>query len=364
MTDSTPGQISTAPAPGIDYRVELDAYAGPLDLLLYLVKRHEIDLNDVPVARLTEQYLKHLEVIRFLDMDQAGEFLVMAATLVEIKSAMLVPPEQQEAAEGAAAEGLEERTDPRMELVHQLLAYKRFKDAAIALEHRQDEWSSRFVIHPVKSSKAKIALGDVDPDNAPLAEIDLDDVHIMDLCEAFSRILDTIGTRKLQHEVTYDDTPISLHADDIYDRLARDGRLTLAKIFEGRTKRSEMIGLFLATLELAKQRKVKVVQDEATGELALERRADAEQLDLVARDDRATDWRDPHTGEMQYDWPDERAKRRFERRLRIRAEKSAQGHLADVPMINALDEEHGADSIADHDPLDEETEEDLLDDAA
>ena len=123
------------------YRVELDAYAGPMDLLLYLVRRHEIDLNDIPIAKLTDQYLRHLKVIETIDVENAGEFLVMAATLLEIKSAMIMPPPEAGEGEDSAAEGDENETsgggasggDPRYELVQQLLAYKRYKDAAIGL---------------------------------------------------------------------------------------------------------------------------------------------------------------------------------------------------------------------------------------
>jgi len=132
-----------------DYRVELEAYSGPMDLLLYLVRKHEIDLNDIPIAKLTEQYMAHLERLREMDFELAGEFLVMAATLLEIKSQMLTP---QPTAEGEQAEGSADNAlsslDPRYELVQQLLAYKRFKDLAGELESRQHEWARRFAHLP------------------------------------------------------------------------------------------------------------------------------------------------------------------------------------------------------------------------
>jgi len=253
-----------------DYRIELDAYAGPMDLLLYLVKRDEIDLGDIPIARLTEQYLEHLKVIEAIDMDRAGEFLVMAATLLEIKSQMMVPriteqqaaiipPEEreQEADTQSTPDATDEpATDPRRELVEQLLAYKAYRDAADALAQRGEAWSQR-------APSAAHASAEAPEDEAAAREIELDDAHVMDLCSAFARLLDSIGNPST-HAVTYDDTPISLHAEDVIDLLrgAQAGRMSLAEVFRGRTGKSQMIGLFLATLELVRQRKVRVVVDD------------------------------------------------------------------------------------------------------
>lgn len=314
-----------------NYRVQLDAYAGPLDLLLYLVKRHEIDLYDIPVAELTEQYLHHLKVIQSIDVDLAGEFLVMAATLLEVKSQMLVPfvtdPDEDE----DATDSIEDPADPRYELVQQLLAYKRFKDAAIDLEDRQRDWSNRFPAHPTARPIDK-SKPEKDPDDAEEIEIDLEDANVLDLCEAFGRILDSIG-QKPQVEVTYDDTPISLHADDIADRLTRDGSMTLQKIFEGRTGRGEMVGLFLAVLELVRTRRVAVVQDKAGGDIRLESRPETDHLDPDAVDPDAdaapTDWTDPETGEVVYDWPDEESRLRAERRAQRRAQRGGRDFAQD-----------------------------------
>jgi len=270
MTESsTPSAESPLPehlALGENYRVELDAYAGPLDLLMYLVKRHEIDLHDIPVSQLAEQYMEHVKAIEVLDVEHAGEFLVMAATLLEIKSAMILPrPEGEEA---DAADAMEDPSDPRYELVQQLLAYKRFKDAANTLQDRQQQWADRFPARPKK------AMSDEDADNAEERDFEMEDVQALDLCAAFARVLETIGQNR-GHEVTYDDTPLELHAEDIVDRLQRDGTitpgsdglkgLTLRQLCEGRSNRSELIGLFLATLELVRQRRVAVAQDDQEG---------------------------------------------------------------------------------------------------
>lgn len=352
---ATPPPTAALPTPG--YRVALDAYAGPLDLLLYLVKRHEIDLHDIPVAKLTEQYLRHLEVIKQIDFESAGEFLVMAATLVEVKSRMIIPAsDQAEAEQLDAASELEEAADPRFELVQQLLAYKAYKDAAYALDSRAEEWDNRF---PVKAQA-----GERPPEPAAIEEktIDLEDVNVLDLCEAFSRILETVGHIG-DHQVTYDDTPISLHAEDIHDRLKRDAPkvgLSLREIFEGRETHSEMIGLFLATLELVRQHLVSVVldatQDNRPGanvRLVLIAPEQREQDRIDA--DQPTDWTDPESGELQYTWPDEASKRRYERRQKLRATLEAKAQ-ADQENAPSADPNSGQ-NLSDDDDLADDDEE-------
>ena len=313
-----------------DYRIQLDAYAGPLDLLLHLVKRNEIDLHDIPIAELTEQYLAHLKLIEHLDMDQAGEFLVMAATLLEIKSQMIVPrPEQEEGEEGEDAEGEESDAsgaggDPRYELVQQLLAYKRYKDAARHLEDKREDWHARFAVRPID-----IAKPEKDEAEAEQRDVELEDVNVFELCEAFGRLLDSIGDFA-GHSVTDDDTPIGLHAEDIADRLHREGPMTLRSICTGRN-RAEMIGLFLAMLELVRDKRVAVKQDPAApqgAEVTLELRDDADNA-MQDNDDEA-DWRDPETGEMQYDWPDEDACRRHERRKQRQMRRLKEGKFGEA----------------------------------
>ncbi len=238
-----------------EYRVNLDIYNGPLDLLLYLIRRDEVDIYDIPVSRLTEQYLKYVEVIQQLDPNMAGEFLVMAATLLEVKTRMLLPAAPVE--EGGTADAAETGLDPRMELVRQLLEYKAFKDAAMDLQDASVQQSMRFPRKP--------NLPEFDP-----TELDMEDVQVWDLVEAFSKIMESIGGRPTHHEVIYDDTPLELHADDIVDRLGREGGMTFRRIFEGRTRRSEMIGLFLAILELVRLKKIHARQDANFGEIFVE----------------------------------------------------------------------------------------------
>jgi segregation and condensation protein A len=239
-------------------------YNGPLDLLLYLIKRDELDIYDIPIARITESYLHYAHKLRDmkdaagLDINLAGEFLVMAATLMEIKSAMLLPKAPAAELDAGGRSAAQDLADPRAELVQQLLEYKRFKDTAHLLERHQQSHESRFPRVP--------ALREGNPDEPP--PIDLEEVQIWDLLSAFDRLMREVGTRKPRyHEVTYDDTPIDLHAADIEDRLKREGKLTLRQLVVGRRSRSEMIGVFLALLELIKQKKILVEQPEASDEL-------------------------------------------------------------------------------------------------
>lgn len=266
---------------GMDYTVRLDAFEGPLDLLLFLIRRAEVEINDIPIASIASQYLGYLEQLGSvesgsIDIERAGEFLVMAATLMEIKSRMLAPPSQSPQPEAEQTPGeqgnrAEPSLDPRQELVRQLLEYKRFRDASDRLDRCKREWEDRF-------PAARAVAGKPEVDEAALAAeqtgpVDLDDIELIDLVEAFSRIIETIDMSRVgEHRVVMDDTPVELHAEDIVDRLSRlrlasadpaGSEMDFASVFEGRT-RSEAIGLFLAVLELVKQQRVRVRQEAAS----------------------------------------------------------------------------------------------------
>ncbi len=247
----------------MEYRVELDVYNGPLDLLLFLIKKDELDIYDIPIARITDTYVQYIQMLREiskengLDINIAGDFLVMAATLMEIKSAMLLPKLAVATDGGPSAAA--ELADPRYELVQKLLEYKRFKDTATLLERQAYDHQNRFPRYPARF--------DGQADEPP--PVDLDEVQIWDLLQAFNRLMLEVGGRKKFHEVTYDDTPIDLHAADIEDRLTREGKLTLRQLLVGRTNRSEMIGVFLALLELIREKKILVEQPLATDDLEI-----------------------------------------------------------------------------------------------
>ncbi|MFQ5463045.1 MAG: segregation and condensation protein A [Phycisphaerae bacterium] len=224
-----------------EYRVSLDVYNGPLDLLLFLIRRDEIDIHNIPIAEITEQYVRYVEILQQMDPESAGAFLVLAASLMEIKSRLMLPkppPEEQE----------DDLGDPRMELVRQLLEYKKYKDSAHELAERAQRQALQ---HPRRPA---VAARDAE-------EIELDHLEIWDLVDAFSRLLEQTGRKSTIHRIEVDDTPIALHAEDIVDALEHNDRsMPFADVFSGRG-RSEMIGLFLALLELVRQRRVRAVQD-------------------------------------------------------------------------------------------------------
>jgi segregation and condensation protein A len=250
-----------------DYRVNLDIYNGPLDLLLYLIKRDELDIHDIPIARITQQYLAYVEMLKQLDPNLAGEFLVMAAALVEIKSRMLLPA--REAQEG---ESEDLALDPREELVRQLLEYKAFKDAAHDLSDAADIQSQRFPRRPAG----------FEPDTEK--DTELEDLQIWDLFDAFRNVLDAIGQMSAHHEVIVDDTPQELYREDLLDRIRRDGALPFSRIFEGRSTRGEIIGLFLALLELCKLRKLRAYQPESFSEIQVDLREEQDDDNLDNED--------------------------------------------------------------------------------
>jgi segregation and condensation protein A len=246
MMDVTKGSM-------MDWRVELDVFNGPLDLLLYLIKRDELDVFDIPISRITQSYIAALNDVRHahasgaLDIDTIGDFLVMAATLMEIKSATLLPTPTAVSEDGSPS-AAEQLSDPRADLIRQLLEYKRFKDHASALERQHQTFRDRFPRSPAMREEPTAA------DELP--PLDLDEVQIWDLLAAFKRLMGEIGERKTTHDVIDDDAPLELHAADVEDRLQRFGAQTLRQLFTARRSRGEVIGVFLALLELIRQRKI------------------------------------------------------------------------------------------------------------
>lgn len=296
-----------------DYKVQIDVYHGPLDLLLYLIKRDEIDIHDIPIAYITEQYLLYIKNLEKLDINIAGEFLVMASTLMEIKSLLMMPPEPGEALGDDMTGDETDGADPRYELVQQLLAYKRFKDAAGALDRRREDFESRF---PHRAPRFK---ADPVEEAAPI-ELDMEDVSVWNLVEAFNSLMEQVGTSTLNHEIVNDDTPLELHQEDIVDRLQRDGSMTLQKMFVGRTGAQQMIGLFLATLELLRQQKVRVRQQTQAGEMFVELRPEADWVQNRPEDADSKERKQPDVSDVTgFDWPDEETRTRYAKRMDRRA---------------------------------------------
>lgn len=227
--------MSGADAP--DYRVDLDIFRGPLDLLLYLVKREEVDVRDIPIARVAEQFKEHLDVLALIDVERAGDFLVMAATLMEIKSRMVLP---------RAPDAPDDEEDPRLELVRQLLQYKKFKDAAALLEARAQEQSHRLARQP---SPLPTALG------APAVQ----PVELWDLVSAFGRLMRETMAGQAQ-AIIVDQTPLHVYMDEVLGRLRREARLPFSSLFTAPHTRGRLLGLFLAILELTKRWQVRPEQ--------------------------------------------------------------------------------------------------------
>ena len=256
-----------------DWNVRLPAFEGPLDLLLFLIRRAEVDIQEIPIHRIAEQYLDYVRRLSRVDIDLAGDFLVMAATLVEMKSRALVPIEQQ-SADSEETTRSDSGMDPRRELIQQLLAYQKFRTLAGQLELRRKEWSLRARVRARASEATASELVDAQGDDAILEDFELDELHLLDLVQAYERIGAAVGFGRLDgHAVEYDDTPISLHQEDLLDRLSRapGTQLALGTVFEGRT-RSERIGLFLAVLELVRQGRLSASQDDLDGPIALDLR--------------------------------------------------------------------------------------------
>ena len=253
----------------MEFRVDLDTYRGPLDLLLYLVRKHEVDVVNISIATLTRQYLEYIEVLEALDVNAVGEFLEMASTLVEIKSRQVLP--QTEADE----EPLE---DPRNELVAQLLEYKKYKDAASMLEERSRQWQAHY---------ARVA-DDLPPRRVDPGDQPIHEVELWDLVSAFGRIMRDSRTTQPAN-VLYDDTPIHVYMERIHRRLVEHRRVAFSEMFETGCHKSALIGVFLAILELVRHHSVQTDQDPGHSEIwILPGQAFCEELSLNDVDEYAT----------------------------------------------------------------------------
>jgi segregation and condensation protein A len=249
---SAPPPTDAAPKGASELSVKLEVFEGPLDLLLYLIKKDEVDIYDIPIVSITQQYLALLETMKMLDLEIAGEFLVMAASLMMIKSRMLLPEETR-----PTAEDDEEEADPRWDLVRQLLEYKKFKDAALHLEKLEERMA--FVLPP-------------EGEDAPLekdAALSLRDVSIFDLINTFNQILARVQREELK-EIFAERYTVADKVDQILVLVQRgESRISLAGLFAGMTSRREMICTFLAVLELMKMKHVRAVQEEEHGDVLI-----------------------------------------------------------------------------------------------
>lgn len=236
-----------------DYKVSLEVFEGPLDLLLYLIKKDEVDIYDIPIGLITDQYMEYLQLMKVLDLNIAGDFIVMSATLMLIKSRMLLPVEDRKDQED------EEEEDPRWDLVRQLVEYKKFKDAADHLEGLEMHMENVF-----GRESEHVELG------AP-PEVDLRDASIFDLISSLNEALGRIKEEDLQ-EIFAEEYTVSQKVTYIVENLRIAKRLSITDLFGGMVSRQEIVCTFLAVLELIKLNRIAAVQDAHFGEIVVEPR--------------------------------------------------------------------------------------------
>ncbi len=220
------------------YEIKLDIFEGPLDLLLYLIKKNQIDIYNIPIALITDQYLQYLEIMRTLNLDLAGEYLVLASTLIHIKSRMLLPKDEEDESE--------EEMDPRKELVQQLIEYQSYKDAAVQLDSRplleRDVFKRGAEIHEDTSADADIELS------------------IYDLVAAFQKIVSRMDKEELL-EISGERMSVTDRINEIMERLTKERNVFFTDLLDGLiTNRRKIIYTLLAILELMKLRMIKAYQ--------------------------------------------------------------------------------------------------------
>ena len=236
------------------YQVKLENFEGPLDLLLFLIKEHEVDIYDIPISMVTQQYLQYLELLKLLDLEVGSEYLLMAATLLRIKSKMLLPrrPEEDE----------DEAADPREELVQRLLEYRQFKEAAGVLNEHQDRSADVFY-HPATENWDE-ELNGVETLDTRLAG----NLNLWDLLQAFKFTLDRVSD-DFDRTVERETISIEERMDDILDNLKKRKNLFFSSLFQEELSRSFLIITFLALLELIRQNRVAFQQTDSLGEIWL-----------------------------------------------------------------------------------------------
>jgi len=245
--------------PDTDHRIKLQVFEGPLDLLLFLIRKNELDIYDIPIEQVTRQYLDALFAMQQLDLGLAGEFFVMAATLMEIKSRMLLPKDQQAVDPDAAAE---EEMDPRWELVHQLIQYRKFKEAAGRLgelaAERQD-MIERYVS----------ALSD--RGDRPLKPTDR-----IELWNVFNLVLRRLAEKLVVGEIHDEQVTVADQMEMLLARLRQQPRFAFSELFSATVSLRTLIATFLAVLELARLRRLRIRQDEAFADILCEAIAEKE----------------------------------------------------------------------------------------
>ena len=239
----------------VDYKVKLDIFEGPLDLLLYLIKKDEVDIHTISLERITKQYLDYMDTFKMLNIDLASEFIVMAANLMYIKSRTLLPKSIQPPEEDI------EEDDPRWELIRQLIEYKKFKDAANFLSLKETEQEDYFAHVPEKYEQMEMQLDEPLPD-----------VNIFDLIQAFQKVLKRFEKEDDLGDIIDDRFTVADKIERLLNILEPGKSLQFTTLFDEATSKTEMIVTFLAVLELMKMNQFSIKQDQLLGNIEVSRR--------------------------------------------------------------------------------------------
>ncbi len=231
-----------------DFRVRAPLYFGPVDLLLYLVRRHEVDIREIALTRVADDFLELVQVLEILDLDGIGDFLVTASALLELKARLLLPSPEEEV--------VEDDDEVSGDLIRKLLEYRRFRDASLALEQQAAAWQERY---PRLSS-------DRPSEQRDLAQDQIREVELWDLVSALARVIKRTDADE-ESRIRREDTPISVYADRIRSRLHREPRVAFSSFFEGEKARARIVGIFLAILELLRHHHYRAEQPIEHGEI-------------------------------------------------------------------------------------------------
>ncbi|MFC1704246.1 segregation and condensation protein A [Candidatus Omnitrophota bacterium] len=234
----------------MSYKIKLDFFEGPLDLLLYLIKKSEVNIYDIPIAKVTEQYLQYIELMKLLDLDIIGDFLVMAATLIQIKSRMLLPQEQEQE---------EEEEDPRAELVKRLLEYQKYKEVATQLREKETAQKELFIRPRDESDKKEYQEKEV-----------YFEASLFDLISAFSNALKDVP-KEAFYQIVKDEYTVDEKIHDLLHMLLLKPEVDIVDLFRKSKSKFEIIAYFLGILELIRLKEIIVVQKQLFGDIKIVR---------------------------------------------------------------------------------------------
>jgi segregation and condensation protein A len=253
------------------YRLNLDVFDGPFDLLLYLIKKNEIDIYDIPIAKILEEFLEYVEMIKEMDLEVAGDFILMASTLMHIKSRMLLPKESLALEEG-------EEFDPRADLVRRLMEYKRYKEVAGGLDLSEQQQRQIYWRHGTRPSNEELEKQDVDD-----SQVQFQEVNLFDLLTAFKRVVN-YATPDAFKEIKREEIKTSQKINEILDLLEEKETLEFIGFMQTQGSKVAMVAALLALLELARLKAIRIVQEKSFDKILIQR---VDEFTAVARESMA-----------------------------------------------------------------------------